>query len=168
MTNYKLLITNYERGEGKSRKPIKSKGGKIAGGCFVTESAEETRRLGEEFGRVIRSSQITVSLIGDLGGGKTTFTKGVAKALGIKEEVRSPTFVMLKEYKTKYGKLVHVDAYRLSDDFEDIGLADYFGQAKVLIEWAGNVRNLLPKDFIEVSFEHLGGDKRKICIKSGK
>lgn len=181
MVNYELQITNYEGGKSKnnksikskgensrkSLKSIKSKGNMISGKCFVTRSAEETMKLGEEFGKVIKNSQVVVSLIGDLGGGKTTFTKGVARALGVKEEVRSPTFVMLKEYQTKYGKLVHVDAYRLGADFEDIGLADYFDQAKVFIEWAGNIAKILPKEFIEINFEHQQGDVRKICIRLG-
>jgi len=105
-----------------------------------------------------------LSLIGDLGAGKTTFVQGVAIGLGIKEPVKSPTFVMLKEYNYNGGRLIHVDAYRLPSNFEDIGLEDYWGQANVLIEWAENIVGLLPANNINISFTHLAQTRRRICF----
>jgi tRNA threonylcarbamoyladenosine biosynthesis protein TsaE len=133
--------------------------------CKITTNRDQTIELGKRFGKMIKNENIVVSLVGDLGSGKTTFMKGVAEALGIKEKIKSPTFVVLKEYQTKFGDLVHVDAYRLPDNFEDVGLTDYFDRAKVFIEWADNIEAVLPKQYYQISFFHLDGDKRKICIK---
>lgn len=127
---------------------------------YFTKSEAETIELGREFAEKIKDRNVTVALIGDLGAGKTTFMKGVAAGLGVLEVIKSPTFVVLKEYGSKFGKLVHVDAYRLSDNFEDIGLADYFGKAKVFIEWAGNIAGVLPADTVEINFEHVEGGRR--------
>lgn len=133
--------------------------------CKITTNRDQTIELGKSFGKMIENENIVVSLVGDLGSGKTTFMKGVAKSLGVKEEIKSPTFVVLKEYRTQFGDLVHVDAYRLPDNFEDVGLTDYFDRAKVFIEWADNIEAILPKRYYQISFFHLDGDKRKICIK---
>ena len=130
----------------------------------ITQSEQETIELGREFAENIKDKNVTVALIGDLGAGKTTFMKGVAAGLGVKEVIKSPTFVVLKEYESDYGKLVHVDAYRLANNFEDIGLADYFEKAKVFIEWAGNIAGILPDDTIEIRFEHVEGGRR-ISVK---
>ncbi len=130
----------------------------------ITQSEQETIELGREFVENIKDKNVTVALIGDLGAGKTTFMKGVAAGLGVKEVIKSPTFVVLKEYESEFGKLVHVDAYRLANNFEDIGLADYFGHAKVFVEWAGNIAGILPDDTIEVRFEHVEG-RRRISVK---
>ncbi|MBU0648153.1 tRNA (adenosine(37)-N6)-threonylcarbamoyltransferase complex ATPase subunit type 1 TsaE, partial [Patescibacteria group bacterium] len=119
---------------------------------------------GEKIGRFLLGKKLVFCLEGDLGSGKTTFVKGVARGLGISEEVRSPTFVMLKEYGAGDEKLVHVDAYRLGDDFEDIGLDDYFDQAIVMIEWANNIGGLLPEGTVKVGFEHLSENERQLCF----
>lgn len=119
---------------------------------------------GRRCGRWLKSKKTVLSLVGDLGAGKTTFVKGVAEGLGVGATIKSPTFVMLKEYEYSQGWLIHVDAYRLSGNFEDIGLSDYFGRANVLIEWADNISGLMPSDAIEIVFEHISKDKRKICF----
>ncbi len=132
---------------------------------IYSKSEGETIKFGKEFAKDIRDENVTVALIGDLGAGKTTFMKGVAEGLGVKDIIKSPTFVVLKEYESGFGKLVHVDAYRLSDNFEDIGLTDYFGYAKVFIEWAGNIEGVLPENTVKIEFEHVDGG-RKIKIIS--
>ena len=132
--------------------------------CFVTTSEEETIDLGEKVGRYLRETKDTVALIGDLGTGKTTFTKGVARAFGIKDKIKSPTFVLLREYCSEYGKLVHVDAYRLESNFEDIGLSDYFGRDVVLIEWSDRLDELLPKEVKKIRFKNIDEKTREICL----
>jgi len=127
---------------------------------IVTKSEKETIELGKEFAQSILDKNVTVALLGDLGAGKTTFMKGVAEGFGVKDVIKSPTFVVLKEYESDNGKLVHVDAYRLSNNFEDIGLTDYFGRAKVFVEWAGNIEGVMPDDTIEIQFEHVEGGRR--------
>lgn len=132
--------------------------------CRVVRSSQEMMELGERFGLWLGGKNMVVGLCGDLGSGKTTFTKGVARGLGIQEKIKSPTFVMLKEYIGKNGNLVHVDAYRLSENFEDIGLTDYYGQTNVLIEWAGNIGKLLPAESVQIEFYYIDSDIRKICV----
>lgn len=131
--------------------------------CYITKSEEETQHLGHQVGKYLRDHKEVLALIGDLGTGKTTFTKGLAQALGIKDKIKSPTFVLLKEYVSEYGKLVHVDAYRLETNFEDIGLTDYFGHAVVLIEWADRLEELLPKGVKKIRFKHVSETQREIC-----
>ena len=133
--------------------------------CVQTNSADETIALGRKVGEILKGENRTISLAGDLGSGKTTFTKGFAQALGVDKDIKSPTFVMLKEYDYSAGKLVHVDAYRLTGDFEDIGLSDYFGNAIVLIEWADNIAGLIPVDALRIEFEHFSKEERKVCFK---
>ncbi len=114
-----------------------------------------------------------VALSGDLGAGKTAFVKGVAKGLGIKENVNSPTFVIAKEYKInlkfkiKNLKLVHIDAYRLHSykDAKAIGLEEYFNKDNIcLVEWPENISQILPKNTKYIKLEHLGENKRGINV----
>ena len=112
-----------------------------------------------------------IGLSGDLGGGKTTFVKGLAKGLGVRELVTSPTFVLMKEY----GILVHFDLYRLKNkkEIETIGLSDYLGKPDKIcvIEWAEKIKDCLkklPAKIIWVKFEYVGENKRKISVKTLK
>jgi len=117
----------------------------------VFKNEKETLVFAEKFAKKLRGGEV-VALIGELGAGKTVFTKGLAHGLGIKERVQSPTFLLMKIYKildTKYKiqNLVHVDAYRLSGAQEcvDIGLLDWLGRADTVtvIEWADKVLEIL-------------------------
>ena len=117
----------------------------------VFKNEKETLVFAEKFAKKLRGGEV-VALIGELGAGKTVFTKGLAHGLGIKERVQSPTFLLMKIYKildTKYKiqNLVHVDAYRLSgaQEFVDIGLLDWLGRADTVtvIEWADKVLEIL-------------------------
>jgi len=112
-----------------------------------------------------------IGLSGELGGGKTTFVKGLAKGLGIKEIVASPTFVLIKDY----GKLVHIDLYRLlgKAEIESLGLSDYLGQKDKIcvIEWAEKIKKWLaelPAKKIWVEFEYVDEHTRKIKVKDFK
>jgi len=132
----------------------------------ICDSEQATIEWGKKFGDYIKGKGGVVALLGDLGSGKTTFMKGVAQAFGIKSVIKSPTFVLLKEYPTKYGRLVHVDAYRLEKNFEDIGLDEYMSQDAVFIEWADRLPDLLPISVKIISFEFINEQKRKICFRS--
>ena len=110
-------------------------------------------------------------LIGDLGAGKTAFTKGLASGLGIKNTITSPTFVLMKNYKVSNDKikhLAHIDAYRLTDGGQllGIGVEDYFSQPEcvTVIEWADRVKDIWPKKNTKIEFKILKGDKREIKI----
>ncbi|MDF2593906.1 MAG: hypothetical protein K0R69_247 [Clostridia bacterium] len=136
---------------------------------FETISENQTLEIGYQIGKEAEAGEI-YCLIGDLGVGKTIFSKGFAKGLGIEEHVTSPTFTIVLEYEGELP-LYHFDMYRIedSDELEMIGYEDYFfGQGVCLVEWANNVREVIPKEarwiYIEKdlskSFEY-----RKISIK---
>lgn len=135
-----------------------------------TNSPEETFDLGRRMGADAKPGQI-YTLNGDLGAGKTIFTKGMAAGLGIEEPVSSPTFTIVQEYSGGRLPLYHFDVYRIGDpeEMEEIGYDDYFfGEGVCLIEWAELIRELLPERVISVSIEkdlEKGFDYRLIHIE---
>ena len=134
----------------------------------TTRSAEETIKLGEKIARRLKPGSM-VALSGDLGAGKTTLVKGIAKGLGVKNYryVNSPSFVLVKEYKGKIP-LFHFDIYRLNNlkDIEDIGYEDYLARdGVVVIEWSSKMIRILPKDHLDVTLKIKGPDERVITIK---
>ena len=142
--------------------------------CFETENAETTRRAGEEFGALLGRGDL-VCLRGDLGAGKTTWTQGVARALGIEGDVSSPTFVLMNEH---FGRetLLHLDACRLEEsddeDFEtvlrDAGIFDFLARddAIKIVEWPSRIERFLPIQRSEVRIESLDENRRRISITS--
>jgi tRNA threonylcarbamoyladenosine biosynthesis protein TsaE len=135
-----------------------------------TQNEEETRIIGKCVGSCLSPGQM-VALIGDLGAGKTCFTKGLAKGLGVPEEyeITSPTFTLINEYPGRIP-LCHVDAYRLegSRDMADTGFEDFFhGYAVVVIEWAERIRDILPEDTLFISFDYVD-DTTRILTFSGE
>ena len=135
----------------------------------VTMSSEETMRVGEKLARSL-GVPVVISLVGDLGAGKTTFTKGFAKGFGVKDIVTSPTFTIMNEYDGR-AKLYHFDMYRLSSMEEaiELGFEEYFDLSRLkgatLVEWAENVEGLLPMRHIEVTLTKGEGDERTIEIE---
>lgn len=134
-----------------------------------TNSAEETFTLGRRLGENACPGQI-YTLIGDLGVGKTVFTQGLARGLGIREPISSPTFTIIQEYEEGRLPFYHFDVYRIGDieEMEEIGYDDYFfGTGVCMIEWANLIEELLPEHIIQVSIEKdlkKGFDYRKITI----
>lgn len=136
----------------------------------LTTSEAQTQALAAKIAKKLQGGE-TLALLGDLGAGKTAFTKGLAKALGIRA-VSSPTFVLMKVYKIKKHRclkqLVHVDAYRIAsgESLRAIGLLDYIGQPDtiVLIEWADRVSDILPKNVLRLRFAHEKEDNRTITL----
>ena len=136
---------------------------------YLTSSPEQTLELGVKFGKTLKSGTV-VALIGELGTGKTVFTKGIAKGLSVKdhEHVNSPSFVIMKEYKSKKTPLYHFDLYRLksSQDLDTVGYEEYFYSKGIsVVEWADRAMDVLPERHISVRFKHLGKNKREIKIK---
>lgn len=126
-------------------------------------------QLGYEIGKTLPPGSF-LALNGELGSGKTVFTKGIAKALGVKEYryVNSPTFVIIKEYAGRMP-LYHFDLYRLGagHDLDTVGYEDYFyGSGVAVVEWADKIRALLPRERLEITFAHAGGTKRRIRVKA--
>lgn len=132
---------------------------------LITNSEEETMRLGERLASILPSGN-TLLLTGDLGAGKTTLVRGIARGLNIKEVVQSPTFNIMKIYLKGNRPLIHIDAYRLADFDTDIGLDEYIGYETgiTVIEWPEFIQKLLPDDAINVTILRKGDTTREITI----
>lgn len=131
---------------------------------FLSESAEATESFACGYAKTLRPNDV-VLLEGDMGAGKTVFAKGVARGLGIEDEVLSPTYAYMNDYS---GRLYHYDCYRLSSGAraEELGLTDYFYAGGIcLIEWAQNIADVLPNNCKRVKIEKLEGDKRRIMYE---
>ena len=137
----------------------------------ISKSEKETYNFAKKFASKLKGGDV-LCLIGDLGAGKTAFTKGLAAGLNIKNTVTSPTFVLMKNYKISGGNikhLAHIDAYRLEGGTQllGIGAEDYFGDPEcvTVIEWADRVKDIWLKSVIKIEFKIGKGDKREITIK---
>jgi len=135
-----------------------------------SESAEETRTLGEQLGTVVTPGQV-YTLIGDLGVGKTVFTQGLAKGLGIDGPVNSPTFTILQVYEEGRIPFYHFDVYRIGnvEEMDEIGYEDcFYGQGVCLIEWANLIEEILPEEYVRITIEkdlERGFDYRKVTLE---
>lgn len=130
---------------------------------MITKSEQETILLGEKLGNKLENGMV-LALKGDLAGGKTTFTKGIGKALNIKQVINSPTFTILKIYEGD-KKLFHIDAYRLEGNSYDLGLDEYEQEGVMVIEWPEYYKDFLPKEYLEINFEYIDDESRKIEFK---
>ena len=135
---------------------------------MITYSAEETIKLGQKLAGELSGGDV-VALYGDLGSGKTTFTKGIGKGLGVKDprRINSPTFVLIKEYGARIP-MYHMDLYRLDrlQDMEDIAVEEYiYSDGVTIIEWAEKMKKILPRQHIAVRFTIKGENKRGIKIE---
>ena len=136
---------------------------------FETNSPAETEAIGAALGKIITSGTV-IAYRGDLGAGKTAFTRGLARGLGSSEMVTSPTYTIVNEYLGGRMPLFHFDMYRLtsSDDLWDIGWEDYLDRNGVCaVEWSENVEDAL-EDPIIITIEKLGEDSRRITIEGGE
>ncbi|MFA7662896.1 MAG: tRNA (adenosine(37)-N6)-threonylcarbamoyltransferase complex ATPase subunit type 1 TsaE [Patescibacteria group bacterium] len=128
---------------------------------IITKKETETQNLAIKLAKNFKGGEV-VALNGDLGSGKTAFTKGVAKFFGITKPITSPTFVLMKIYKIaghqNIKTMVHIDTYRLANSQElvDIGVLEYFGRPDTvcLVEWAEKIKDILPKNVIQIDFSY--------------
>lgn len=132
-------------------------------------SAEETFDIGKQIGENAKAGDI-YTLNGDLGVGKTVFTQGLAKGLGIEEPINSPTFTIIQEYHEGRIPLYHFDVYRIGDvsEMDELGYEEYFyGDGACLIEWGNLIEEILPKETVTITIEkdlEKGFDYRKITV----
>ena len=143
---------------------------------IIVNSLAETENLAKKLAKVVECGDC-ILLYGEIGAGKTTFTKFLLENLEVKSIVSSPTFTLLNEYSGKYP-IYHFDMYRISssDELYELGFEDYLDSKNskyvktglTLIEWPDNVKNILPKERIEITIEKLGDNKRKFTIKNLK
>lgn len=137
---------------------------------LVTNSPEKTIEAAKKIAKSLQKP-LVISLVGDLGAGKTTFTKGFALGLGFDENITSPTFTILNEYKSEKNNLYHFDMYRLSskDEALELGFEEYFDLTKLdgytLVEWAENVEGLLPQKHVEITIKKLNENSREIYFE---
>ena len=137
---------------------------------YETRCAQETFALGEKLGKTARPGQV-YALSGGLGVGKTVFTQGVAKGLGISEPVSSPTFTIVQVYEGGRLPFYHFDVYRISDveEMEEIGYEDcFYAEGVCLVEWANLIQELIPEDGCLVKIEkdlQKGFDYRRITVE---
>jgi len=132
-----------------------------------TSSAAETAAFGKKIGRALKPGSV-LALVGPLGSGKTTFVKGLARGLGMKnsDEVTSPTFVVLHEYRARLP-IFHLDLYRLegAEDVEEVGWEDCLGRGGVVVvEWAKKIGGYLPREYLEIQFTYVDESRRRISM----
>lgn len=134
---------------------------------FNSKNEIETKSLAAKITNIVPNGT-TICLLGDLGAGKTTFVRGVAEALHIKEVVQSPTFNIMKIYLKGDKPLIHIDAYRLADVNSDIGLEEYIGYETgiTVIEWPMFIEKLIPQNSLNIEITNIGDTLRRIEISS--
>ena len=131
---------------------------------WVSNSVEDTIRFSKHLATCLRPGDV-ITLEGDLGAGKTAFTKGLALGLDIHRNVNSPTFTIIKEYRGTMP-LYHMDVYRLEDSYEDLGFEEYFeGNGVTVVEWAHLIEEQLPEECLNIFIYHKGNDSREFIFK---
>ena len=130
---------------------------------MISKSQEETINLGEKLGKLLSKGD-TICLKGDLAGGKTTFTKGIGKALNIKQVINSPTFTILKIYNGDLP-LYHIDAYRLENSHYDLGM-DELDDGVMVVEWPEYYKDYLPQEYLEINFTYIDDNTREIVFNA--
>lgn len=139
---------------------------------IITTSEKQTREAGFTLGKSLQGGEV-LALYGDLGAGKTKFLQGLSNGLGVKNQVNSPTFNILKLYKVVANKRIksfcHIDAYRLNSekDLLSLGIEEYFQNDKTVtaIEWAEKIKDIWPKNVIIINIKHISEFEREISIK---
>jgi tRNA threonylcarbamoyladenosine biosynthesis protein TsaE len=131
---------------------------------ITTRSEEETISVAQNF-ESEKFPNMIICLDGELGSGKTVFAKGIANAIGIKENITSPTFTIIKEYEGELP-LYHMDVYRLDGNTDGIGIDEYFTKGGVVvIEWSESIKSILPDERLEIKFKVIDENKRVLIIK---
>ncbi len=136
---------------------------------YISKSVRETELIAADIAKGLQGGEV-IALSGNLGAGKTVLVRGLAIALGLKDNISSPTFVLLKVYNLNYKKIkrfIHVDCYRLEgqEDLHDIGLGDYLANPEnlVVIEWADRIKNL-PANTMRINMEYIDDKNRRLQI----
>ena len=132
---------------------------------LISHNEEETAQFAQKLALMLSSGDV-LALEGDLGAGKTAFTKGLAKGLGVSRTVNSPTFTIIKEYKGRLP-LYHMDVYRVSESEEDLGFDEYFdGGGVTVVEWAHLIKDYLPSEILTIYIYRLSDISRRIVLEA--
>lgn len=132
---------------------------------FITTNSRETQKLGELLAKEIKGGAV-ICLSGDLGAGKTTFSQGLLKGLKVKGPYTSPTFVIMKKYK---NNIFHFDAYRIgAKDILNLGWEEIIAEKNnvIIVEWADRIKKIIPKKCLQIKFEWIDENKRKIIFNN--
>lgn len=130
---------------------------------ITTRNERETIEIAQNF-ESEKFPNMIICLNGELGSGKTIFTKGIANALGINETITSPTFTIIKEYNGELP-LYHMDVYRLDGNTEGVGIEEYFAKGGVvIIEWADTIKDILPSERLDIKFKIIDENKRLLIL----
>ena len=132
----------------------------------ITNSEKETKELGKKIAESIGNNKKIIVLNGELGAGKTKFTEGFLSYYGLENEISSPTFTIVNEYKNEKVNIYHFDVYRLSDvdEFYAIGGEEYFEKGICIIEWGEIIQEALPEHYMEITIERKNDDEEKRII----
>lgn len=131
---------------------------------YTSRSVKDTIRIAEDL-ESEKFPNMVICLYGELGSGKTVFTKGFANAMEIEDTITSPTFNIIKEYNTGELPLYHMDVYRLEETDESVGIEDYFNKGGItIIEWADIIKDRLPKKRLDIKFKFIDEDKRVLVL----
>lgn len=131
---------------------------------IISKDEYDTIEIAQNF-ESEKFENMIICLDGELGSGKTIFTKGIAQALGIEESITSPTFTIIKEYLTGEMPLYHMDVYRLDGNADGVGIEEYYNKGGiVVIEWAKTIKDILPEERLEIKFKVMDENKRMLVI----
>ena len=135
---------------------------------FFSKSYEETEEIAFRLAQTLKGTEI-IAMFGGLGAGKTAFTRGLARGLGIEDGVSSPTFALVHEYEGKFN-LYHFDMYRINtfDDLYTTGFFDYMDNGVMIIEWSENIENALPESCIKIYIKAISENEREIEIEGAE
>lgn len=131
----------------------------------ITKNTHETEELAHKLASKLRGDEI-IAFYGDLGVGKTTFTRGIAKYFRTKEDVSSPTYAIAHEYEGDKLKIYHFDMYRITsyEDLESTGFFDYMGKGLIIIEWSENIEKFLPEKIVKVHIDKVPDEETRRTI----
>lgn len=134
----------------------------------MSKSPQETEQIAEKLAQTLSGTEV-IAMFGGLGAGKTAFTRGLARGLGIDDGVSSPTFALVNEYEGKFT-VYHFDMYRVStwDDLYSTGFFDYIDNGVMIIEWSENIEEFLPENHITITINHISENEREIIIEGAK
>lgn len=134
---------------------------------IISQSCEQTEQIGEKLAKTLVGTEI-IALFGELGAGKTAFTRGICKGLNVKNNVCSPTFAILNEYHGKF-KVFHFDMYRVKtiDDLYSTGYFDYLDNGILIIEWSENIENILPENVIKLTIKYGKTENERVISIEG-
>ena len=135
---------------------------------FITHSPEETEMIAQRLAATLSGSEI-IAMYGGLGAGKTAFTRGLVKGLGSEDDVSSPTFALVHEYRGKCP-VYHFDMYRITsaDDLYSTGFYDYEGCGVMIIEWSENIEEDLPDERIDIHIKYISENERELTIEGAR